>query len=237
MISRLASLAWPVLRAHWRAVAVVLLALVAALGIRGCAAQQGRAEAASAQLDAQFKAALWEAKKIPSLAAGMTAAGKDGAKPVGTFSGRSSRQTIKPLPSAPVGPPVAPGACEGITSDPPCVLRVGESYDFAITSILFKKKDSGQYALADVALDASNGLHIEATVEAPVTLPAPDNPAVGAEIKRSRFAVRGGVVNPWKPSGGYLGGGVRALGPLWLEGDARVTDKDQSIGLGARWEW
>jgi hypothetical protein len=72
----------------------------------------------------------------------------------------------------------------------------------------------------------------EVSEAAPPPLPAP-------KTLRARWALRGGAL--WDlpqstPTGGYAGGGLRVLGPLWVEADARIGRAGGALSAGLRWE-
>lgn len=72
----------------------------------------------------------------------------------------------------------------------------------------------------------------EVSEAAPPPPPAP-------KTLRARWALRGGAL--WdlpqsSPTGGYAGGGLRVLGPLWVEADARSGRAGGALSAGLRWE-
>lgn len=235
---------------HWRGLSVVLLAIVAALAMRGCVAERSRAVAAEAQagaeraqLQAQFDGALRTVRGLSlALSSRADAAQKAGDAPAAVFAGESAPVRVpgpKPpaAPDSAIGPPAASAGPSLCPLCPLCALAIGDEVTFKLRGIDFKRRDGAHYVLADVALDGPGGEVVAALVEAPVTLPPQEVPAPIVEVLRARWAVRAGIVTPWSPSGGYLGGGVRTFGGLWLELDGRATKAEQSVGAGLRVEW
>jgi hypothetical protein len=212
LLARLAP-AWPVLRDHWKLAAVALLALVAALGVRGCSREADRADTAERtanverdQLQAQFTQALDAAKgESRDLKARLEAAQAQGAQPVAVFEGTSGPQKVPPpkkpaaqesaqkAPAATAGTPhtegpgtQAGGGGQGPALPPLCVLAVGDEFDAHVIGAQFKKKDGGHFIVAEVRLDGDDGEILRATATGPVTLPPPDpTPATDLHVPAS----------------------------------------------------
>lgn len=227
----------PALAAHWRAVAVVALASFAVLAYRGCAAERLRANGATAQaqeanarLKAEFEGALASVRGL-SAELGKRIDAKPGAEPVAVFSGSSSRQVVPaqhPLPVAPASANALPAASAG--EPPPCVLSVGEGYEFHLSGVELKAKDGGHSILADVSIEADGGLHLSAVVEAPVTLPPVDlTPAPDAV--RTPGGLGFGATGALGLQGWAVGPAV-ALPPLRFLGFEASTTLGATFGPG-----
>lgn len=170
------------LRDHWRGASVAALIVIAVLALRGCVAQEKRAEAAEAaartdhaQIQAQYDAALATVRKLSAdLDAKVDEAQRHGGKTVAVFSGATPKAKVPPQPTPPPPSPSSPPAAK----PEPCVLSVGNGFELKMSAVEIRKKDSGHVAFADLSLDADNGLHLSGIAEAPVTLPPLDAVAV-----------------------------------------------------------
>ena len=231
------------------AIACAALALSAGIAGRGWLSareQAAKAEAAyqgaSMQIAAAFADEMAKVKaESASLASRLKALQRAGAVPVAVFSGTSAVGHVpgpapRPAPSgalpAPTPPPsAAPASCSS------CVLAAGDPFAFRLVGAEVHRADGGGMVVATVSLLAGDPLVplIGAAVDAPVTLP-PQNP-VRVEVQRARWALRGGVVEPWGELGGYVGAGLRVAGPAWVEVEGRRFGGDTTAALGLRWEW
>ncbi len=134
----------------------------------------------------------------------------------------------------PIGPPQCPaGTC------PPCLLAPGDHGEL-LARISQARYQAGTLSVAGDAeaarIDPDGSRHVvlagswAANRSTAIELPRE------VVTQRARFSVAGGVVNPWRPSGGYGGASMRVWGPLWVEA-LGVVDGGHALALvGARWE-
>lgn len=139
------------------------------------------------------------------------------------------------------GDPKPPGPAAGPPDRPcpPCLLAPGDHGD-VLARVSQVRYEHGTLSVAgDVEaarLDPDGSRHV--ILAGPWSAARSTAIEVPREVvtERARFAVLGGVVNPWSPSGGYGGAGLRVVGPLWVEAMG-VVDGSRAAGLvGARWE-
>lgn len=139
--------------------------------------------------------------------------------------------------SGDVKPPGPPDPTPG----PPdtCLLAVGDQGDI-LARVSTVRYEHGTLSVAGDAeaarIDSDGSRHVLLagawSAERSAALEIPRETVT----QRARFSVQGGVTNPFKPSGGYGGAGVRVVGPIWVEALGLVDDGRALALAGVRWE-
>ncbi|HTP24778.1 MAG TPA: hypothetical protein VMK12_03865 [Anaeromyxobacteraceae bacterium] len=137
---------------------------------------------------------------------------------------------------APAGGPAIPEPVPATCPEqPPCLLAVGDTGEVRCTV-------SGVQTKAGNVVVVGTGEAWRLTPE-PATAILPASPfraetstsSVSApSVTRARWALSGGVSEPW---GVWGGADLRLLGPLWIRADVGVEDGKVAVRGGARWEF
>lgn len=140
----------------------------------------------------------------------------------------------------PLGPPESPqGALQPPRTAQTCLLAAGDHGDVLarVSGVRYERGTLSVAGDAEAArIDSDGSRHVILAgpwaAAQSVALEAPRE----VVTQRARFAVLGGVAQPWRPTGGYGGAAVRIVGPLWVEALGVVDDGHALALAGARWE-
>lgn len=140
----------------------------------------------------------------------------------------------------PLGPPEPPqGALQPPGASPTCLLATGDHGDVlarvsGVRYVHGTLSVAGDVEAARVDPDGSRHTILAGPWSAAQSVAI----EVPREVvtQRARFAVLGGVAQPWRPTGGYGGAGLRIAGPFWVEALGVVDDGHALALAGARWE-
>lgn len=142
------------------------------------------------------------------------------------------------VPRPPTSPQDAPGSPAPSTACPPCLLAPGDHGE-VLARISTVRYEHGTLSVAGDA----EARRIDPDGPHPILVGAwSASKSTAIEVprevvtQRARFTLRGGVVDPWAPAGGYGGAGLRVLGALWVEVAGQVAHGQGQGTAGVAWE-